>query len=298
VRHAILDDVVSIVALFERLSLEERRRRFFSAFHPDARFVETMVRLSERGGAMLVAEARPPDGAAGSPIVVGEAEIAPLPDGDAVLGITVDPSWRGWLAPYLLDALAEVADHMGFWNLRAAILADNRPMFALIQARGYATHDTDDRTTIDAVIAATGGTPCWPPAHERPRVLVEVPGARWRATPALRAAGVDVRACPGPGSRGASRCPLLAGEPCPLVEGADIVVFSFREDDTRGRALLDAHRARGTRCLVIDARRGEHPTGGPDDAVVLEAPTDAEIRAVVEALLGSGEAVEVSPSAG
>jgi hypothetical protein len=36
----------------------------------------------------------------------------------------------------------------------------------------------------------------WPGTHERPRLLVEVPGGRWHAEEAARAAGFQVLACP------------------------------------------------------------------------------------------------------
>jgi hypothetical protein len=44
-------------------------------------------------------------------------------------------------------------------------------------------------------------------------------------------------ACGHPGQR----CPALAGEPCPLAEGADAIVMAFPSGDPRGEALLHAH---------------------------------------------------------
>ena len=79
----------------------------------------------------------------------------------------------------------------------------------------------------------------WPGTHERPRLLVEVPGGRWHAEEAARAAGFQVLACPGP-LLGWSHCPALHGEPCPLAAGADLIVDAVPHET--GRSLLDAHR--------------------------------------------------------
>jgi hypothetical protein len=65
-----------------------------------------------------------------------------------------------------------------------------------------------------------------------PRILVEHPdGAEaWALAEILTRSGFDVRACPGPGSCGRAEtvCPLLVGERCALVQGADAVVSSSR----------------------------------------------------------------------
>jgi hypothetical protein len=89
-------------------------------------------------------------------------------------------------------------------------------------------------------MSTVGRTPRWPGPHDRPRVLVEVPGARWHAGNAAVDAGIQVLACPGPtGSH--TRCPALRGERCPLVDGADVVVMSCSRPDGRWDALRAAH---------------------------------------------------------
>jgi hypothetical protein len=113
-------------------------------------------------------------------------------------------------------------------------------MLALARSRGYATAGHPDWSIVTVLIGTGGPTPTWPEGQERPRVLVEVPGGRWRAEDEARAAGLDVLVCPGPGP-GPARCPALAGKACPLVAGADVVVVLPRPDDERWRALLDAH---------------------------------------------------------
>jgi hypothetical protein len=280
VRPATRDDVPGLVALFEGLGPEDRHRRFFSGFRPDDEFVGALVdRPADRAG-MLVVEVASGDERA----IVAEAEYGLQEDGDGELAITVERGWRGWLAPYLLDALVELAGSRGVGNLRAEVLVQNRPMLALVQRRPHASMETGDPTLVDAVIATAGGVPSWPPVRRGPRVLVEVPGAHWRLAPTLLAAGVDVVGCSGP-SRQAGGCPLLHGEHCPLVDGADVVVHALGGDDPQGAALLDAHAAAGTRHLVVDVTRGRPDGQLPPGAAEVERPTAEEVRSLVASLL-------------
>lgn len=61
--------------------------------------------------------------------IVGEAEYILLPGGDGELAITVAPDWRGWLGPYLLDTLLEVAASRGVAN-PASRHSDGQPQDA------------------------------------------------------------------------------------------------------------------------------------------------------------------------
>jgi len=279
VREATPDDVPAVCALFERLSPDDRQRRFFSAFHPDDGFVHRLVTRSPEEGAVLLAEVEDADGRH----VVAEAEYARTDDGDGELAITVDRSWRGWLAPFLLDALLEVAAGRDVANLRAEVLVRNRPMLALLRARGYAALDTGDASVVEAVVSTRGGVPSWPPVRRHPRVLVEVPGAHWRLAGALRRAGVDVIGCPGP-SRQARGCPLLRGERCPLVEGADLVVHAIGPEDELGAALLDALPGAARR-LVVDVSQARPAPAVPAGATAIDHPTEEEVRELVRSLL-------------
>jgi hypothetical protein len=62
----------------------------------------------------------------------------------------------------------------------------------------------------------------------RPRVLVEDdhPALAISDFSAFRDAGFDVAVCPGP-DRGPDRCPLLRGDPCGIVAGADVVLHGL-----------------------------------------------------------------------
>ncbi|MGD9997027.1 MAG: N-acetyltransferase family protein [Ilumatobacteraceae bacterium] len=247
VREAAPDDVDGLVALYERLDADARHRRFFSMYRPGSDFVDHLVRARERGGASLVAEVEtvPVDGEAGDGVeraIVAEAEFELLPNGDGELAITVDAPWRGWLGPFLLDALIEAAAARGIPNLEADLLVGNGPMRALLRARGDVEMPHDDWTTLRVVIGTGDRVPSWPPAASRQhlqKVLIEGSGNGRRSREGSEMTGVEVLACAGPVGR-PRPCPMLAGRPCPLAAQADLIVISNPPDDP----LWDTIRAR------------------------------------------------------
>jgi len=108
----------------------------------------------------------------------------------------------------------------------------------MLRARGFAVVEHDP-AIVRVAIGTSQRVPSWPRSDQHPRLLVEVPGGRWHAEEAARAAGFQVLACPGP-LLGWSHCPALRGEPCPLAAGADVIVDAV--PDEPGRSLLEAHR--------------------------------------------------------
>ena len=237
IRPARAADIDGIVALYDGLDADDRYRRFFGVYRPPRSFFEGMVTAADRGGLELVALVV---GAESGATIVAEAGYNLLPDGDGELALAVARGWRGWLGPYLLDALLEAAAARGVPNLEADVLVSNGPMLALLRARGDAVMDHSDWSVLRVLVATAGRTPSWPAGHDQPRVLVEVPGGRWHGAAAARAAGLYVIACPGPAGKN-SHCPVLAGERCPLAAGADAIVVSPRPDDERWDALPEAH---------------------------------------------------------
>jgi hypothetical protein len=141
-------DVEGLDALFESLSEDDRYYRFFGLSHPGRKFLEQMARAEDEGGHRLVAVV---SGAENR--LVAEAGYALLPDGNGEFALTVADGWRGWLGPYLLDAIVAVAAARGVPNLQADILVSNIRMLALVSNRGYVTLDRESsqvRVAIDA----------------------------------------------------------------------------------------------------------------------------------------------------
>lgn len=253
-------DVGALTQLYDELGEEARRRRFFSAYRPDREFFHHLVRADERGGAELVAEVHGPGR---TEEVVGEAGFEPLPNGDGELAIVVADGWRGWLGPFLLDALLEVAAAKGVPNLEADVLAINHQMLALARSRGMATIPQQDWSVRRVVIGAASRDPGWPTAHDGTRVLVEGVGVRWPPNAAAESAGLEVRACSGPSAR--RRCPALEGRACPLVAGADVVVVSQPPDDPDWDRLREAHPVLHHAVPVcVELPHGEHPRTGEE----------------------------------
>jgi hypothetical protein len=237
IRPTEADDVDGLVKLYEGLDENDRYRRFFSMYWPRPHFFERLVVAAERGGACLAAEVVD---ASGTRRIVAEADFEMLPNGDGELAVTVDAAWRGWMGPYLLDALVESAAAKGVPNLEADVLVSNGPMIALIGGRGYAIVPQDDWTTLRVVIGTKSRVPSWPGQHTVPRVLIEGGWSDWRHHDGAETAGLQVLACAGPIGRH-RKCPALAGEPCPLAGSADVIVLANPPDGDEWNALRSAH---------------------------------------------------------
>jgi L-amino acid N-acyltransferase YncA len=238
VREMTEADLPQLHALYRSLPVEDLHRRFFSGARPPESFVERWFTRTRDDGCGLVATVTEDDTEA----IVADAGYVVQPNGSGELAITVGPDWRGWLGHYLLDALVEAARVRGVHTLEADVLLENHEMLALLDARGYATVAHPDWNTVRVVIATTGRVPHFPGPHDRPRILVEVPGGRWHAEEAAREAGYQVVSCPGPRPGPGGHCPLLEGGRCPLADEADAIVVSLAIDGP-GEAILRKHRS-------------------------------------------------------
>ncbi len=293
VRDTRPDDIPALIGLFEGLPAEDIRCRFFTSQVPPRRLFERWIECAASGGLHLVAvvdDGRDPaHRGAGEQTIVAEAGYFPCDREAAEFAITVQPRWRGWFGPYLFDLLCRTAHDRGVANLEADVLATNSRMFALLRRRGYVTLDHEDYSVARVLIASNGGIPGWPDDHDRPRVLVEVPGGRWWAAAEIRRAGMRIVGCPGPGRCGTT-CPALEGEPCPLVAGADVVVLALGPDDPAASALLAAH-GRQRPDLPVFAHQDiltDSPTGARPARIALpERASAAELAAQVLAVSGA-----------
>lgn len=239
IRPVCSDDDARLMNLYDTLDGEDRRRRFSATYRPRPELYTGLATVADRGGGRLVAELREP---ARSNELIGEAGYSLLPNGDGKLAMVVARAWRGWLGPYLLDALVDLAAARGVPSLKADVLSINRPMLATLRAGGRVMMDHDGWGEVRLLIGTGGRRPPWPGPHDRVRVLVEGSGGRWHAEDAARAAGLQLLASARPSS-GHRACLALSGQPCPLVTGADVVVVSRPPDQHRLRDLIAAHAA-------------------------------------------------------
>lgn len=233
-------DLPALGELYDQLTPVDVHRRFFSGARPPTGFLERWYHRTHDTGVGLVVVAHHPE-SEGSDRIVADAGYVLLRDGSGELAVTVDPTWRGWLGHFVLDALVEAAAERGVACLHADVLLENRQMLALLDARGYATVDHPDWNTVRVVIGTSGRVPSWPGEHDRPRILVEVSGGRWHAEAAAKDVGYQVLSCPGPRPGPGGRCPLLEGVACQLADHADAIVMSLAVDGP-GEAILHAHR--------------------------------------------------------
>ena len=284
-------DVDALAVLYAGLDDESRHRRFFSHYLPPTSFFEKLATVERRGGAGLVAVLA---GGEDDGRIVAEASYELLPNGDGELAISVDAGWRGWLGPYLLDALVARAAAHGVPNLEADILVANRPMIALVRSRGYATMPRPDWSIIRVLIGAASRAPGWPTSHDGLRVLVEGVGSGWHADRAAADAGVKVLGCAGPNRH--PGCPALAGEPCPLAAGADAIVLAHPADTEEWGVVRGshAHLHPGVPVCVELPRAGDR--GAPGETVV-PAGTDVDVVSFVQRLAQRPPTDEGEPGA-
>jgi hypothetical protein len=263
VRAATPADVPGVLALYARLDTDDRYRRFFGVSTPSPELVSRWI--DGPGGLVLVA--------VGGDLIVAEAGYAPTSSGGFTLGITVDPTHRGWLGPYLLDRLLAEAHERGVEAVVADVLATNRPMLHVLAARGYALLPSDDPTILRVVLGTSGPVPGWTDGQRR-RAVVELTGVGNPAVRALATAGYDVVVCRGPDATRSRRwrCPALDGRPCPLAGGADVIVAPGEPTARQEEVVAAVRRAhpRTPICLLA-------PGGRPEDivAAVAEAAGDA-----------------------
>jgi L-amino acid N-acyltransferase YncA len=152
------DDAPRLIALYDRLSLDTRYHRFFSAMRrlpPDwARFLAT---VDHRTRLALVVES-PEDRDA--VIAVARYEPAGAPD-TAEVAFVVQDGWqdRG-LGTILFQRLLEAARANGIRRFRAWVLADNRRMLDLIARYGRIERRTIEHGVVELVFTAPPpGTP-------------------------------------------------------------------------------------------------------------------------------------------
>lgn len=231
-RWATPADVPALRDLYGRLGPTDRYRRFFSGGLPSTSTLERWV--TGDGNLVVVVE---DDGR-----IVADAGVARSSGRRYELGLAVDPDRRGWLGPYLLDLVLRLAGDAGADAVVADVLATNGPMLGLLASRGVAVAPSGDPAVVRLLLGTASVVPGWDTSpDDRPRVLLELGTGGGAAAAALEQAGYAVVSCRGPAAMARSarhwRCPVLDGEECPLVNGADVVVAPA---DSRDRPAAEA----------------------------------------------------------
>jgi acetyltransferase len=122
-------DEQGLVELYEALDVGDRYLRFFCAYRPSIEFIKNLANPKPRE-ARVVAELRQYSGGH----LVAEAGYSVLANGNGEFAMVVAKQWRGWLGPYLLDVVVELAADNGVPNLEAEVLTVNARM---LRCRGH-----------------------------------------------------------------------------------------------------------------------------------------------------------------
>jgi DNA-binding NtrC family response regulator len=111
----------------------------------------------------------------------------------------------------------------------------------------------------------------------------------------LRRFGYEVTECSGPTR---NHCPILAGRPCDLAEGADVLVYDvWASGDMDGSQTLienirDIHPDTPVVLTSPGPQLGWEETAGRHGVTVLEGqPTGVRLHAAIQAALGSAAAL-------
>jgi hypothetical protein len=251
VRSVTPQDETGLAELYDGLDDGDRYLRFFCAYRPSLEFIQNLANPGRRE-ARVVAELIEPT----AKRLVAEAGYSLLADGNGEFAMVVAREWRGWLGPYLLDLVVDLAAANHVPNLEAEVLAMNTTMLALLRARGCAFLGHDGWNEYHMMIGTGHEGPSWPAGHDRPRVLVETPGGHWPLEDSAEAAGMQVITCAGPGQN--PSCPVLNGRECPLVACADAIVVGNRPGDPTWETLTRSHSDTHPDIPVIVDPTGDH----------------------------------------
>jgi RimJ/RimL family protein N-acetyltransferase len=149
------DDAPRLIALYDRLSLDSRYHRFFSAMRrlpPDwARFLAT---VDYRTRFALVAESP----AAGDDAVIAVARYEPTPEAGLVeVAFVVQDDWQNrGLGTILFAEILRAARANGIDRFRAYVLADNRRMLDMIARFGVVQRREIGDGVVDLTFTARG----------------------------------------------------------------------------------------------------------------------------------------------
>lgn len=222
VRFVQPSDAGPLRSLYERLDAEAIQRRFFTNDLPPPGVFERLVSISERHGCSLVVA----DVATG--LLVAEADFELLRNGNAEIAMTASHPWRGWMGPFLLALLCQVADARGVPNFEAEILSTDAMLRAAADVDDDVSFPAPSSQTVRVAFSTRNAAPRI--AEEpRPGDLVDMRASAFDAIARMAAGGYDVTACLERDH--AARCRLDCEGACSLMASADLVVVAGVADD-------------------------------------------------------------------
>jgi len=245
VRRATRADETQIAELYTGLSQRSMHTRFSAAMSLNA--LAQAALLSNDAIAVIACR--------GSE-VVGEARYS-LWEGTPEFALTVADLHQGrGVGKLVLEHLRDLAHEQDVTVLRAVIQSDNLPMLLMVQRLGVAVVTPPDDGETIGDIASDDYMPGWGPDTGRKRVLIEShDGVSAGDADALRAAGVELRVCLGPG-RGRSDCPLLVHGRCRLAEEAELIVSALLAEVQPSAEIGQEHVRRRPDTVVVTSPSG------------------------------------------
>jgi hypothetical protein len=133
--------------------------------------------------------------------------------------------------------------------------------------------------------------------HRSPPVVLDQTGPPWRLLvespdpvmavaefDAYRRAGFDVTVCEGPADD-PGECPVVHGEPCPLMAEADVVLFDLDGDPYRRAEVLAAMRADSPELPIVVRSRAPVPAAGGCPAIRPSTSVNGQVAALQRAVL-------------
>jgi hypothetical protein len=165
VRASTPADAEGVELLFDGLSADDRHLRFFASYRPPRKFFEHLVSAAQEGGYGMVAVVDDP-----TERIVAEVDYFLLTNGNAELSITVAADWRGWLGPYLLDALLEA---------RREVVPTSRPKSSSRTRGCWPCSAGAGTRPLTAPTSARSGSPSAPPAAHPPGLALTTTPACW-----------------------------------------------------------------------------------------------------------------------